>query len=70
MTWFERVKACETPEEMAELLDGGERMFCPANGYAFRCTEKSECKSCVPHWLKEDVKRLSDERGVNPHDDS
>lgn len=29
MTWFERIKACQTPEEMAVILDTDKRGFCP-----------------------------------------
>lgn len=60
MTWFERVKACETPEDLAELLDGGERMFCPRKDNLCSC---DNCSACIAEWLKEDAGCRSDRGG-------
>lgn len=53
-TWFERIKGSETPEEMAELLDGGaEKSFCPRSG----CLDELEqtCHDCIAAWLREEA---------------
>lgn len=55
MTWFERVKACETPVEMAELLDKGGRLFCPCRKCPIIPEEEVSCTGCVLIWLREDA---------------
>lgn len=53
LTWFERIKACQTPEEMAELLDNGsERAFCPFCGCPpGRGNADRNCHDCIVAWL-------------------
>lgn len=56
-TWFERIKRCETPEEMAAALCGAGRMFCPhprdsCGVFAFG----ENCHHCAAMWLREKVK--------------
>ncbi len=55
MTWFERIRTCGTPEEMAALLDNGRgRVFCPHVGDPCPCRgENLSCCECVARWLKE-----------------
>lgn len=50
LTWFERIKACQTPEDMAGLLDRDGRSFCPSAN----CIG-SHCRECVIAWLSEEV---------------
>lgn len=50
MTWFERIKACQTPEEMAELLDRDGWSFC----HSVNCIGE-HCEECVIAWLNREA---------------
>lgn len=51
MTWFEKIKACDTPKELAALLKNGkERTFCP---HVHRICGISPCRDCIAAWLEE-----------------
>lgn len=58
MTWFERIKACQTPEEMAEMLDDEkETIFCPSCGCcpAGGDYEQTLCHDCITDWLRREA---------------
>ncbi len=53
MTWFEKIKACGTPKELAALLKNrNERSFCPRMHVI--CGVAS-CRDCIAAWLSEDA---------------
>ncbi|RKJ79194.1 hypothetical protein D7X33_08605 [Butyricicoccus sp. 1XD8-22] len=52
MTWFEKIKTCRTPEELAALLKNrNERSFCPR---MHMICGVSSCRDCIVAWLSED----------------
>ena len=52
MTWFEKIQACGTPEDLAALLKNGkERSFCPRMHVI--CGVPS-CRDCIAAWLAEE----------------
>lgn len=58
MTWFERIKACETPEEMKRLLDEEGRSFCPypdCPDCPDTLADYTDCNGCVLRWLEEEA---------------
>jgi len=58
-TWFERVKNCETPEEMAALLEGADPLFCShfkEEPLPCRYHDHPNCYNCIALWLREKVK--------------
>ena len=57
MTWFERIKACQTPEEMAEMLDDEkETSFCPFGSCpAGGDYEQTLCHDCITDWLRREA---------------
>lgn len=55
VTWFERIKACETPEEMKRLLDEEGRSFCPYPDCPDGFRDGDSCGGCVLRWLEEEA---------------
>ena len=58
MTWFERIKACQTPEEMEVILDTDKRGFCPGNAAdsTGRCGYPGRCGTCIIEWLRAETR--------------
>lgn len=57
-TWFERIKGCETPEEMAALIHGVNPFFCRYGEKPLSCVYQicPDCCNCIALWLREKVK--------------
>jgi len=64
VTWFEKIKACGTPKELAALLTNrNERSFCPRMHVI--CGVAS-CRDCITVWLSEDAPPPPDEESAHP----
>ncbi len=65
MTWFEKIRACGTPGELAALLKNGkERSFCPRMHVI--CSVSS-CRDCIAAWLEEGADDPpQDEKSAHP----
>ena len=50
-TWFQRLKACRSPEEMAGLLNTDSRIFCTLVDASCVGAHDSVCIACTTEWL-------------------
>ncbi len=50
-TWFQRLKACQSPEEMAGLLNTNSRIFCPLVDASCVGVHDAVCTACITEWL-------------------
>lgn len=54
-TRFDRIRACQTPEEMAVELNANGRRFCPKEYSRKEPTCTVPCGECIISWLSEEV---------------
>lgn len=54
VTRFDRIRACQTPEEMAVELNANGRWFCPKEYSRKETTCAIPCGECIVAWLREE----------------
>ena len=55
LTRFDRIRTCETPEEMAVELNANGRRFCPKEYSRKEPTCTVPCGECIVAWLQEEA---------------
>ena len=56
-THFDKIRACQTPEEMVVQLNANGRRFCPKEYSRKEPTCTVPCGECIVAWLSEEVEK-------------
>lgn len=56
-TRFDRIRACQTPEEMAVELNANGRRFCPKEYSRKEPACAVPCGECIAAWLREEARK-------------